>query len=109
MRWNLFYLLSVCLLAVLLGTTPSHAASLDRRAAAEPPAPDAPQANAPDGQALAPEAQAAIAGEARAPAATVPDDTIPKGTVFNGQEVPFMTDLSGETLKDDIAKGYWYA
>lgn len=32
-----------------------------------------------------------------------------KGTVFNGHRVPPLTELSGETIDKDIAKGYWYA
>ncbi|KAK4924005.1 hypothetical protein LTR28_012441, partial [Elasticomyces elasticus] len=31
-----------------------------------------------------------------------------KGTKFNGAEVPPMRELSGETLDEDIANGYWY-
>ena len=32
----------------------------------------------------------------------------PKGTVFNGLEVPPMSELSGEKLNEEIAKGNWY-
>lgn len=32
-----------------------------------------------------------------------------KGTIFNGHSVPPLTELSGETIDSDIAKGYWYA
>lgn len=34
-------------------------------------------------------------------------DAGPEETYFNGQAVPPMTDLSGETLKQDIRRGYW--
>ncbi len=34
-------------------------------------------------------------------------DTEPQETFFNGQAVPPIIDLSGETLKQDIRRGYW--
>lgn len=34
-------------------------------------------------------------------------DVEPEGTIFNGELVPPMRMLSGETLDADIAKGYW--
>jgi len=34
-------------------------------------------------------------------------DAEPQETFFNGQAVPHIIDLSGETLKQDIRRGYW--
>ncbi len=36
------------------------------------------------------------------------DDDSPKPTTFNGMEVPPMRDLAGDTLNEEISKGYWY-
>lgn len=30
------------------------------------------------------------------------------GTTFNGHAVPPLTELSGESINDDISSGYWY-
>jgi len=38
---------------------------------------------------------------------TAQEDVAPPPTIFNGQEVPAMTELSGTTLMTDISKGYW--
>ena len=35
-------------------------------------------------------------------------DDAPKGTVFNGQDVPPITALSGQTYAYIIDSGYWY-
>jgi len=39
---------------------------------------------------------------------TAQEDVAPPPTIFNGQEVPAMTELSGTTLMTDIGKGYWF-
>lgn len=43
------------------------------------------------------------------PTDAVTDGSADGATVFNGQEVPPMKELRGETLNEDISKGYWYA
>lgn len=37
------------------------------------------------------------------------DDGSTQPTIFNGQEVPPLPSLNGETLDQDIKTGYWYA
>jgi hypothetical protein len=37
----------------------------------------------------------------------IEESSEPKATIFNGQEVPPLMQMSGETLDAEIAKGYW--
>jgi protein disulfide-isomerase len=50
---------------------------------------------------------ATVASTFAAEASDSPDDG-PPDTIFNGQTVPPMKDLSGETFDQDISKGNWY-
>lgn len=74
------------------------------KVAAKPPAQAPPRQPASN-----PAAKAPITGNEKLP---LEKDTVEDGTtsvtVFNGQDVPTMTDMSGTTMKEDISKGYWY-
>ncbi|KAH0358323.1 thioredoxin-like protein, partial [Aureobasidium melanogenum] len=48
-----------------------------------------------------------VKGETKKDPVTDGADSGPKGTVFNGVNVPPITELSGTTLDQDIAKGTW--
>jgi protein disulfide-isomerase len=61
-------------------------------------APDAPASPAKDPE---------VKGETKKAPVTDGADAGPKGTVFNGVNVPPITELSGTTLDKDIAKGTW--
>lgn len=62
--------------------------------------------NQPARAALKLEKEQALA-ESREAGLEDPEDVEIKGTMFNGQEVPPLIDLSGKTLEEDIADGYW--
>ncbi|KAG9710340.1 thioredoxin-like protein, partial [Aureobasidium melanogenum] len=61
-------------------------------------APDAPASPAKDPE---------VKGETKKDPVTDGADSGPKGTVFNGVNVPPITELSGTTLDQDISKGTW--